>query len=80
MLNGNSSGMRAKRGNGEPDPNHKGVPQPGRTPNTITSIGGGSYVKSSPFSEYGSMVVSLGPTSMALYRTCPRTLKATARA
>lgn len=48
MFNGNSSSMG---GNGEPDPNYKGVSQAGRNPNLIVSGGGGGCVKSGPFSE-----------------------------
>ncbi|KAK3349056.1 hypothetical protein B0T25DRAFT_233859 [Lasiosphaeria hispida] len=66
MFNGNSSSMG---GNGEPDPNYKGVSQAGRTPNIIASGGGGGCVKSGPFSD---MVVSLGPTSMASYKGLPK--------
>ncbi|KAI0401352.1 hypothetical protein F4802DRAFT_428736 [Xylaria palmicola] len=59
LLNGNASSIG---GNGEPDPDYKGVSQPGRTPNIIKSGGGGGCVKTGPFSD---MVISLGPTSMS---------------
>ncbi|KXX80403.1 Tyrosinase [Madurella mycetomatis] len=49
LFNGNASSMG---GNGEPDPDYKGIPQPGRTPNILASAGGGGCVTSGPFSEY----------------------------
>src|SRR3569833_3377364 len=49
MFNGNASSMG---GNGGPEPNYKGVPQSGRTPNIIKSGGGGGCVTEGPFSEY----------------------------
>lgn len=58
LLNGNASSLG---GNGQPEPDYKGVAQPGRTPNIIASGGGGGCVTEGPFSD---MIVSLGPTSM----------------
>ncbi|AEO67326.1 040e235b-4539-4777-bd7f-6c0c9d2a8b8c [Thermothielavioides terrestris] len=61
LFNGNASSMG---GNGAPDPQYTGLPQPGRTPNIIKSGGGGGCVTEGPFKD---MVVSLGPTSMSPY-------------
>ncbi len=49
MFNGNASSMG---GNGAPDPDYKGIPQPGRNPNIIKSGGGGGCVTEGPFKEY----------------------------
>lgn len=48
LLNGNASSLG---GNGQPEPDYKGVAQPGRTPNIIASGGGGGCVTEGPFSE-----------------------------
>ncbi|KAK0617754.1 hypothetical protein B0T14DRAFT_605751 [Immersiella caudata] len=66
--NGNSSSLG---GNGEPDPEHKGIGQGNRI--IIPSGGGGGCVKSGPFSD---MVVSLGPTSMTSIKHLPKNPKA----
>ncbi|KAI1813017.1 hypothetical protein GGS20DRAFT_586881 [Poronia punctata] len=66
LLNGNASSLG---GNGEPDPDYKGVPQYGRTPNIIASGGGGGCVTDGPFSD---IVVSLGPTSMSIGVNVPK--------
>ncbi|KAI1126875.1 hypothetical protein F5Y10DRAFT_293325 [Nemania abortiva] len=70
LLNGNASSIG---GNGDPDPAYKGVPQPGRTPNIIASGGGGGCVTKGPFSD---MVVSLGPTNMAMGVGLPKNPRA----
>ena len=62
LLNGNSSSMG---GNGEPDPNYKGVEQKGRTPNLIASGGGGGCVTSGPFSEYVTRPVGISAAANA---------------
>jgi tyrosinase len=49
MFNGNASSMG---GNGKPDPNYKGIPQSGRTPNIIKSGGASGCLTEGPFSEY----------------------------
>ena len=62
LFNGNSSSMG---GNGEPDPNYKGVEQKGRTPNLIASGGGGGCVTSGPFSEYVTRPVGISAAAHA---------------
>lgn len=70
LLNGNASSLG---GNGEPEPDYKGVAQPGRTPNIIASGGGGGCVTEGPFSD---MVVSLGPTAMSTGVNVPKNPRA----